>query len=75
MTFKVRRPVTIALRGLRRGKVVATSGLRRFRGAGSGRLTLLLDRRRWPTSLRFYSPDATTRVAPASVPAAAEPPR
>ena len=63
ITFKVRRPVTIGLQGLRRGKVVTSSGLKRFRGA-RGRLQLKLDRRRWPTKLRFYFPGGKASKAP-----------
>jgi hypothetical protein len=50
--FRLRRPVTIGLQGLRRGKVVISSGFKRFTGT-RGKLTLKLDRRHWPTRLRF----------------------
>jgi hypothetical protein len=63
ITFKVRRPVTIGLQGLRRGKVVTSSGLKRFKGA-RGRLELRLDRRRWPTKVRFYFPGGKAATIP-----------
>ena len=55
ISFRVRRPVTIGLEALRRGRVVSRSGLHRFRG-GTGRLSLVLDRKRWPTRLKFVTP-------------------
>jgi hypothetical protein len=55
ITFKLRRPVTIGAQALRGSVVVASSGLKRFTGH-SGRLALTLDRRRWPTRLRFVTP-------------------
>ena len=55
LTFKLRRPVTIGLEGLRGGKVVASTGLKRFRGH-RGELALKLDRNHWPTKLRLVTP-------------------
>jgi hypothetical protein len=55
ISFRVRRPVTIGLQALRRRTVVSSTGLRRFRG-DRGRLQLRLNRRRWPTRIRFVSP-------------------
>jgi hypothetical protein len=55
ITFRVRRPVTIGVEALHRGRVVGSSGLKRFRGK-RGELTIQLDPRRWPTGLRFVTP-------------------
>lgn len=55
VTFKVRYAVTIGVEALRGHTVVARSGLRTFRGR-SGRLALVLDPARWPTSLKFVQP-------------------
>jgi hypothetical protein len=52
--FRVRRPVTIGLQGLRRGKVVCSSGLKHFTGK-RGKLSLKIDRKHWPTKLRFVA--------------------
>lgn len=53
--FKVRAKVTIGIEGLRRGKVVTSSGLKTFRGK-TGKLVLKVNRKRWPTSLKFIFP-------------------
>jgi hypothetical protein len=53
--FKVRTPVTVGLQGLRGHTVVSSSGLRHF-GPGKGHLALVLDRKRWPTRLKFIIP-------------------
>jgi hypothetical protein len=55
LTFKVRRPVTIGLQALHGRKVVASTGLKRFRGH-NGQLALRLDRKHWPTRLRLETP-------------------
>lgn len=55
LSFKVRRPVTIGLEGLRGNKVVASTGLRRFAGH-RGELTLTLNRQHWPTKVRLVLP-------------------
>jgi hypothetical protein len=55
ITFKVRRPVTIGIEALRGKKVVASSGLKHFKGH-SGELTLTLNAKLWPTHLRFVVP-------------------
>lgn len=52
ISFKVRRPVSVGVQALRGRKVVASSGVKRFTGH-SGSLALRLDRRKWPTHLRF----------------------
>jgi hypothetical protein len=57
ITFKVRRPVRIGVEALRGNTVVASSGVKRFAGH-SGQLSLLLDRKRWPTRLKFIEPKA-----------------
>jgi hypothetical protein len=59
VTFKVRRPVTIGVQALRREKVVASSGLKHFRGT-KGTLVMKLDRKRWPTRIRFVTPKGAT---------------
>ena len=55
ISFKVRRAVTIGIEGLRGRKVVASTGLKHF-NPPRGELTLVLDRKHWPTSLRYISP-------------------
>jgi hypothetical protein len=60
--FKVRRAVTIGVQALRSSRVVSSSGLKRFT-APQGRLALRLDRRRWPTRIRFVSPPAKAGAA------------
>jgi hypothetical protein len=60
--FKVRRSVTIGLEGIRGHKVVSSSGLRHFR-PGPGHLALVLDRKHWPTRLKFISPPAKKHAA------------
>jgi hypothetical protein len=50
LTFKLRRPVTLGLEGLRGRKVVASTGLKHFKGR-SGQLALKLNRKHWPTRL------------------------
>jgi hypothetical protein len=52
--FRVRRPVTIGVEALHSRKVVARSGLKRFTGK-RGTLKLEIKRKRWPTSIRFYT--------------------
>jgi hypothetical protein len=54
VTFKVRRPVTIGVQALRRKKVVSSSGLKHFKGK-QGTLVMKLDRKRWPTRIRFVT--------------------
>jgi hypothetical protein len=68
--FRVRRPVTIGVQALRGRRVVSSSGLKRFKGA-RGKLTLKLDRRRWPTRLRFVS-NGTTRAFERPLPEGAQ---
>jgi hypothetical protein len=68
--FRVRRPVTIGMQALRGRRVVSSSGLKRFKGA-RGKLTLKLDRRRWPTRLRFVS-NGTTRAFERPLPEGAQ---
>jgi hypothetical protein len=52
ISFRVRRPVRVGVQALRGRRVVASSGVKRFTGR-SGMLALRLDRRNWPTGLRF----------------------
>jgi hypothetical protein len=55
ITFRLRRPVTIGVVALRGHRIVSSSGLKRFRGR-RGQLALKLDRKHWPTSIRFVTP-------------------
>jgi hypothetical protein len=55
ISFKVRRTLMIGLQGLRGSKVVASSGLKRF-NPPRGQLAMPLDRKRWPTGLRYIFP-------------------
>ena len=66
--FRVRRTVTIGVEALRGRKVVGSSGLKRVR-APRGKLTVRLDRRRWPSRIRF------TSAAPATTAPTATPPK
>jgi hypothetical protein len=54
LSFKLRRPVTIGAEGLRHGRVVARARPRHFTGR-KGLLILPLDRKHWPTQVRFTS--------------------
>jgi hypothetical protein len=62
VSFTVVRNVTIGLEALRKGKVVATTGLKAFRPA-RGTLELPLKRADWPTKLRFLSDAPTVTLA------------
>jgi hypothetical protein len=68
ITFRVRRPVTIGAEGVLRGKVVASSGLKRFNGT-RGQLVLVLDPHRWPKSIKWLLPRAgkATESVPAQI--------
>jgi hypothetical protein len=61
ITFKVRAPVTIGAQALRRGKVVSSTGLKRFRPT-HGELVLRLDPKHWPTKIKFVFPKAVKRA-------------
>ncbi len=54
LSFRVRRPVTVGAQALRRGHIVSEARPRRFTGK-RGLLILELDRRRWPTKVRFVA--------------------
>src|ERR1039458_3891688 len=54
LTFKLRRSVTIGAHALRHGKVVSVAKPRHFAGR-SGLLILVLNRKHWPTSVKFVS--------------------
>src|SRR5262249_37236805 len=54
LTFKLRRPTTIGAQALRRGHIVSVARARHFAGQ-SGTLILQLERRRWPTQVRFIA--------------------
>ena len=54
LTFRVRRPVTLGAQALRHGHVVSRARARRFRGK-RGLLILALNRKRWPTKVRFVA--------------------
>jgi hypothetical protein len=47
--------VTVGLEALRKGKVVSRSGMKHFKGK-RGTLVLHLNRRHWPTRIRFVTP-------------------
>ena len=73
LTFRVRRPVTIGVEALRRGKVVARSGLHHFSGT-HGRLALKLDRKHWPTKIRWVQPKAqSSELSPISLAGSSRP--
>jgi hypothetical protein len=52
LTFKLRRPVTIGAQALRHGRVVSVARPRHFAGR-TGLLILSLNRKHWPTNVRF----------------------
>jgi hypothetical protein len=52
LSFTARRTVDVGLRGLRKGRIVARTKIRRYK-RGRHTLTMKLDRRRYPTALRF----------------------
>jgi hypothetical protein len=54
LTFKVLRPVTIGAQALRNGRVVSHARVRLFSG-NTGTLILSVERKRWPTTVRFVS--------------------
>ena len=57
--FRVRRPVTIGVEALRGKRVVGRSGLKRFSGK-RGSLKVEINRKRWPTRVRFYTRSGST---------------
>lgn len=57
LSFTLRRPARVQLQGRRRGRVVAASPFRLLR-PGRHTLVIQLDRRRWPTALRFRTKEA-----------------
>jgi len=54
LTFKLHRPVTIGAHALRHGHVVSVAKPRHFAGH-SGQLILVLNRKNWPTSVKFFT--------------------
>jgi hypothetical protein len=54
LTFKVERPIELGAQALRRGRVVSTARPRLFAGQ-TGQLILNVERKRWPTNIRFIS--------------------
>ncbi len=54
LSFRVRRPITVGAQALRRGRIVSEVTPRRFTGH-RGLLILKLDRKRWPTKVRFVA--------------------
>jgi hypothetical protein len=54
LTFKVMRPIKLGAQALRRGHVVSTARPRLFSGQ-TGQLILSVERKRWPTNIRFIS--------------------
>lgn len=61
ISFRIRRPVTIGVEALRHRRVVSRSGMHRFRGK-RGTLQLALERKQWPTRIRFVTPRADKRL-------------
>jgi hypothetical protein len=55
ISFKLRRPITVGVEGLRGKKIVARSGMKRFTGP-TGTLALSLNRAHWPTKIAFVMP-------------------
>lgn len=54
VTFKLRRPATVGVKALRKGRVVSEARPRHFAGH-SGTLILNLNRQHWPTKVSFIS--------------------
>jgi len=54
LTFKLRRAVTLGAHALRDGRVVSVAKARHFAGH-SGQLILTLNRKRWPTNVKFFT--------------------
>jgi hypothetical protein len=54
LSFKLRRPVTLGAQALRNGRIVSEARPRLFAGH-SGLLILKLDRKHWPTKVRFVA--------------------
>ena len=54
LTFKLHRPVTIGAHALRHGHVVSVAKPRHFAGH-SGQLILVLNRKNWPTNVKFFT--------------------
>jgi hypothetical protein len=54
LTFKVMRPIKLGAQALRRGHVVSTARAHLFSGH-TGQLILNVERKRWPTNIRFIS--------------------
>ncbi len=54
LSFKVRRPITLGAQALQHGRVVSSARPRRFNGH-SGVLVLPLNRKHWPTKVRFVA--------------------
>ncbi len=54
LSFKLRRATTIGVQALRDGRVVSSTRLEHFSGK-KGVLVLKLNRRNWPTGIRFYT--------------------
>ena len=57
--------MTIGVEALRGRRIVGRSGLKRLRPS-RGKLVLRLDRRRWPTRIRFVSPKPAAQAPVAS---------
>jgi hypothetical protein len=54
LSFKLRRPVTVGAQALRHGHVVSIARARHFRGK-TGLLILRLNRKHWPTNVKFVT--------------------
>jgi hypothetical protein len=55
LIFKLRRPATVGLEALHGKRVVARAPMRRFKGR-TGELSVALNRKAWPTSLKLTTP-------------------
>jgi hypothetical protein len=63
MNFRVRRPGLIGLQALKKGRVVATTGLKRVRPP-RGVLTLTFDPKAWPTKIELITDTPTGVIQP-----------
>jgi hypothetical protein len=67
LTFKLRRPVILGAQALRHKRVVGVARTQHFTGR-AGLLVIRLNRKHWPTSVRFVMPAQGTASALAPVP-------
>jgi hypothetical protein len=55
LKFMVRKPLHVGIRGLHKGKVVAASGVKHFKGPGA-ELVMRVDIERWPDMIQWVLP-------------------